>query len=209
MEHCTGIKEVKVLILFRPFHHYCVSSTYNCKDHLHRNCFNPWFKYTNIMYSSHHRIHKLYIYLLSMYRLALDPHNAQLPVGLIAQLVKPCTSIAEVRVWVRFGLQFFRPFPHSCLMSAHYCKDNLQWNWNAHWYKVQKQISTFHWLNLVMTLPWHHNIFITVLDDVLNQPQATLAAFSIYALPLHGWANLFCLWPSSCWMPETKHQMSI
>ena len=37
-----------------------------------------------------------------MYGLIIDPHNDQLPVGLIAQLVECCTGIAEVRVQVPF-----------------------------------------------------------------------------------------------------------
>jgi len=35
-----------------------------------------------------------------IYRVIIDPHNNQLPVGLIAQLVEHCTGSAEVRVRV-------------------------------------------------------------------------------------------------------------
>ena len=35
-----------------------------------------------------------------------DPHNDQLPVGLIAQLVEHCTGITEVRFESRSGLSF-------------------------------------------------------------------------------------------------------
>lgn len=42
-----------------------------------------------------------------IYRLIIDPRNYQLPVALIAQLVKHCNGITEVRVWV-----LFRPFFH-------------------------------------------------------------------------------------------------
>ena len=33
----------------------------------------------------------------NMYGLIIDPHNNQLQVGMIAQLVEHCTGIAEVR----------------------------------------------------------------------------------------------------------------
>ena len=49
--------------------------------------------------------------------LIIDPHNDQLPVGLIAQLVEHCTSIAEVRVWIPFRPKFFRPLFCHCLSS--------------------------------------------------------------------------------------------
>jgi len=39
--------------------------------------------YTNIIY-------------LHIYRLTIDPHNKQLPVDLLAQLIEHCTSIAEI-----------------------------------------------------------------------------------------------------------------
>ena len=43
--------------------------------------------------------------------LIIDPHNYQLPVGLIAELtLKHCTGIAEVRVRVPFGPEFISPF---------------------------------------------------------------------------------------------------
>ena len=42
---------------------------------------------------------------LHMYRLIIDWHNNLLPVGLIAQLVEHCNSIAEVRV--QFPIQAF------------------------------------------------------------------------------------------------------
>ena len=50
----------------------------------------------------------------------MDPHNGQLPVGLIAQLVEHCTGMAEVRVQ-----DPFRPFSPYCLSSDHNCKDQL------------------------------------------------------------------------------------
>ena len=53
-------------------------------------------------------------------------NKAQLPVGLLAQLVERCTGIAEfmgsnpVQAWI-----FFRPYFHYCLSSAHYCEDHF------------------------------------------------------------------------------------
>ena len=47
----------------------------------------------------------------------IDPQNNQLPVGLIAQLVEHCTSIAGVRVRVALRPEFFKPFFRYCLSS--------------------------------------------------------------------------------------------
>ena len=52
-------------------------------------------KYINLMYSVCR-----YSIISIIYGLMIDPHNNQLPVGLIAQLAEHCTSIAEVRVSV-------------------------------------------------------------------------------------------------------------
>ena len=41
-------------------------------------------------------------HILIIYGLIIDPHNDQLPVGLIAQLVPHCTRISEVRVRLPF-----------------------------------------------------------------------------------------------------------
>ena len=38
--------------------------------------------------------------ILIIYQLIINPHNNQLPVGLIAQMVEHCTGIAEVSVSV-------------------------------------------------------------------------------------------------------------
>ena len=55
----------------------------------------PRFKYLTFMY-----LHQTYIYIsvAIMFGLIIDPHNNQLPVFLIAQLVERCTAIAVVRV---------------------------------------------------------------------------------------------------------------
>ena len=53
-------------------------------------------------------------------------HNDQLPVGLLAQLVKRCTGIAEVmdsnpvRTWI-----FFRPYSNYKFSSVHNCEDRF------------------------------------------------------------------------------------
>ena len=50
----------------------------------------------------------------------------ELPVGLLAQLVKHCTGIAKImgsnpiRTWI-----FFRPYFHYCSSSVHYCEDRF------------------------------------------------------------------------------------
>ena len=55
-----------------------------------------------------------------------NQHEDQLPVGLLAHLVKCCTSIAKVmgsnpvQAWI-----FFRPYFHHCLSSAYYCEDHF------------------------------------------------------------------------------------
>ena len=50
----------------------------------------------------------------TIYGLIIDPHNNQLPVGLIAQLVEHCTGIAEVRVLVPFR-SFIRYYSSSII----------------------------------------------------------------------------------------------
>ena len=49
--------------------------------------------------------------------LSLDPHNDQLPVTLIAQLVEHCTGIAQVRARVPFQPELFRLFICYCSSS--------------------------------------------------------------------------------------------
>ena len=55
-----------------------------------------------------------------------NQHSDKLPVGLLAQLVEHCTSIAEVmgsnpiQAWI-----FFRPSFHYCLGSVYYCEDHF------------------------------------------------------------------------------------
>jgi len=60
--------------------------------------------------------------------LIIDPHDDQVPVGLIAQLLEHWTSIAEVRVWVQFRIEFLRPIFLYCLSSVANRKDHYQWN---------------------------------------------------------------------------------
>ena len=54
----------------------------------------------------------------------MNQPNDQLPVGLLAQWIEHCTSIAEVmgsnpvRVWI-----FFRSYFHYCLSSVQYRED--------------------------------------------------------------------------------------
>ena len=54
----------------------------------------------------------------------MEPHNGQLPVGLIAEMVRCCTGIAEIRVPVSFRPEISRPFSHYCLNGTHDCKDH-------------------------------------------------------------------------------------
>ena len=55
----------------------------------------------------------------------MDSNNGQLLVGLIAQPVEHCTSIAKVKVRVLFRPEFLRSFSCYCLSSIHNCEDQL------------------------------------------------------------------------------------
>ena len=71
---------------------------------------NPHFKYMNFMYS-----HCIRRYLSIIYGLMIDPHDDQLPVGLIALLIEHCTRIAE-------GLSLVQAFFSLLLKDgAYYC----------------------------------------------------------------------------------------
>ena len=52
-----------------------------------------FFKYMNFMYQNH-----LCTSIFIIYRLIMDPHNDQHPVGLIVQMVEHCTGLSEVSV---------------------------------------------------------------------------------------------------------------
>ena len=58
-----------------------------------------------------------------IYAPMIGPLNDRLPVGLIAQLVKHCTGIPEVRVLVTFRPDFFRHLSGYYLSSAHNCEN--------------------------------------------------------------------------------------
>ena len=45
-----------------------------------------------------------------IYGLLIDPHNDQLSVGLIAQLIEHCTGILEVKVRIRVQAWIFQAF---------------------------------------------------------------------------------------------------
>ena len=75
------------------------------------------------------QIYGFYIFLTiysSLHGFIWNQLNDQLPVGLLAQLVEPCTGIAEVmgsnpvQAWF-----FFRPYFCCCSSSVHYCKDRF------------------------------------------------------------------------------------
>ena len=94
IEHCDlyAIKLMKFL--------YCSSSIAKLRRSL-TFCFHPRFKWNFINFIA---------YIFTIYGFMIDPHNDQPPVGLIAQLLEHCTSIAEARVRVSFKPEFFRPF---------------------------------------------------------------------------------------------------
>ena len=71
-------------------------------------CFHPRFKRNFI---------HLIAYTFTIYGFIIDPHNDQLPVDLIAQLVEHCTGIAGVWVHVLLRPEFFRPFVRFRLSS--------------------------------------------------------------------------------------------
>jgi len=87
------------------------------------NCWNLQFKYMNFMYSFYHK-HIPYIHYLKAYH---GPTSRPAPVGLIAQPVKQCTGIAEVRVHVPYWTEIFRPFSHFYSSSAHRCKKHCMY----------------------------------------------------------------------------------
>ena len=61
---------------------------------------------------------------LSSSRLIMDPHNNQLLVALIAQLVEHCTRIADFRVEAQFRPEFFSP-TLSYLVPSCYCLSSI------------------------------------------------------------------------------------
>ena len=77
-------------------------------------------------------LHLMYRCICIVYGLIIDSRNGQFPVGLIAQLVEYCTSIAEVsvcvplrvrvplRIRVPFRLEFFRPLSPLNSKEVHY-----------------------------------------------------------------------------------------
>ena len=66
-------------------------------------------------------------------------NKAQLPVGLLVQLVERCTGIAEVmgsnpvQAWI-----FFRPYFHYCLSSAYHCEDHFHSHYSFSWLMMQR-----------------------------------------------------------------------
>jgi len=69
-------------------------------------------------------ISMLLIFTALLCRLIMDPHNDQLPVALIAQLVDHCTGIADFRVEAQIRPEFFSP-TLSCLVPSCYCLSSI------------------------------------------------------------------------------------
>lgn len=85
-------------------------------------------------------------------------HNGQLPVGLLAQLVKHCTGIAEVMdsnsilAWICFRPKFY----YYILSSVHYCKDCFHTL-----LKTTVHIYHFHIFKFIFKKYWTENEFQT------------------------------------------------
>ena len=62
----------------------------------------------------------------TIYGLIIDPHNDYLPIGLMAQLVKHCSGITDVRVRVLFRADVFRTFFRYC-SSLQVFEDPQRW----------------------------------------------------------------------------------
>ena len=93
VEHCTGITEVmrstpiQAWIFFRSYFHYCSSSFIIA---------NIAFIFTSLCAVHVYNFHIFTVIYSSLHGFTLNQHNDQLPVGLLAQLVKHCTGIAKV-----------------------------------------------------------------------------------------------------------------
>ena len=70
-------------------------------------------KFRPISILGSHGISLIRSYISTLYELMIDPHNDQLPVGVVAQLVEHCSGIAEV--WVRVP---YRPIFRFCFSSG-------------------------------------------------------------------------------------------
>lgn len=89
--------------IFRPFFCYCSNSIAKTEKIIN-------IKIVSICSSNESSL--IWSYTSTIYRLIIEPHNYQLPGGLIAQLVEHCIVIKDVRVRVPL-----RPFLHYCLLS--------------------------------------------------------------------------------------------
>lgn len=89
--------------IFRPFFCYCSNSIAKTEKIIN-------IKIVSICSSNESSL--IWSYISTIYRLIIEPHNYQLPGGLIAQLVEHCIVIKDVRVQVPLG-----PFLHYCLLS--------------------------------------------------------------------------------------------
>ena len=90
----TGMAEVRVRIPVEAFLVLLKCPLKSCQDHTHS------FQSAVLI----HRIHPFH-HISIIYGLMVEPHNDQLPVGLIIQLLGHCNGIAEARV--RISVQAF------------------------------------------------------------------------------------------------------
>ena len=86
--------------------------------------------------------------------LIIDPHDDQLPFGLMAQLVEHCSSIAEVRVQV-----LFVPFSCCYLRSSNNCGD--------HGLKIRFH-PQFKYMNIHITSD-NHNIYLSASESFIRR----------------------------------------
>lgn len=99
---------------FSGFSRYYLGSAKNCKDHAEKIVS---FCGSNIRISCiNNRYIDIIVYMYT-YGLVIDPHNEQLQVDLVAQLVEDCTGISEMEFESRSGLKFSGVSRH-CLSTA-------------------------------------------------------------------------------------------
>ena len=110
-----GSNPIQAWIFCKPSFHYCLSSVHTVKIA---------FIFMSLSTVQIYNFHIFTAVYSPLHGFIWNQHSDQLPVGLLAQLVEHCTSIAEVmgsnpiQAWI-----FFRPsFPY-CLSSVHNCED--------------------------------------------------------------------------------------
>ena len=101
---------------FRLSFRNCISCVNNCEDLLHIYFFIPQFKYMSFIYSQFH---------LHLSRVYYEPIYDQLPVGLIAQLVRALHRYRRGQGSNPGKPDFFRLSFRNCISCVNNCEDLL------------------------------------------------------------------------------------